>query len=122
MVNPVEPTNPFVAFRREETKQSIPDRFEQQVRLHSSRLAVRDDHNALTYQTLNRLANRIAWTILAQRGHGLETIGVLLEPKPITIAAILGVFKAGKIWVPIDPALPQARIVCIMRDRNLSMK
>ncbi len=121
MVNPVEPTNPFVVFRREETKQSIPDRFEQQVRLHSSRLAVRDNHNALTYQTLNRLVNRIAWTILAQRGHGLETIGVLLEPKPITIAAILGVLKAGKIWVPIDPALPQARIVCIMRDAQIRL-
>ncbi|HLF04850.1 MAG TPA: hypothetical protein VI855_06510, partial [Dehalococcoidia bacterium] len=61
------PTGAFIEFREEETEQSIPDRFEQQVCRHPHRLAVKTRSHELTYDALNQLANRVAQAILAQR-------------------------------------------------------
>ncbi len=51
------PTGTFVEFRKEEIEQSIPDRFEQQVRRYPDRLAVKSRTQALTYDELNKAAN-----------------------------------------------------------------
>jgi len=121
MVNPTQRTNLFTEFKREDIEQSISDRFEQQVRLHPSRLAVKGKNLALTYETLNRMANRIAWTILAQRDREPEPVGILLEPEAMSLAAILGVLKAGKIWVPVDPGLTRARIAHMLADGQIKL-
>ena len=64
----VGPTNPFIEFKKEEIEQSIPARFEQQVPRYPDRLAVKTRNHALTYNALNRAANRVAHAILAKRG------------------------------------------------------
>src|SRR5687767_7019601 len=76
---PVGPTNPFVEFARAEIEQSIPARFEQQVRRYPDRLAVKAGAEALTYAELNRAANRLARTILARRGLQREPLALLFE-------------------------------------------
>ncbi len=53
------PTNAFVEFKKAETEQSIPARFERQVRRHPTRLAVKGRSYALTYDELNHAANRV---------------------------------------------------------------
>ena len=61
------PTGTFTEFRKEDIEQSIPDRFEQQVRKYPDRLAVVNGDSHLTYNTLNRQANRVAHAVLALR-------------------------------------------------------
>ena len=61
------PTDNFIEFNREEIEQSIPDRFEEQVRRHPDRLAVKANSEQLTYDELNKAANRVAQAILAPR-------------------------------------------------------
>jgi non-ribosomal peptide synthetase component F len=39
-----------------------------------------------------------------------EPVGVLLAQGASAVPAILGVLKAGKIYVPLDPLLPEARL------------
>jgi acyl carrier protein len=90
------PTNAFVEFTRDEIEQSIPARFEQQVRRDPKWLAVKAKRDTLTYDELNRAANRVARAILAQIP-GEEPIGLLLEHGAPMIVAILGVLKAGRI-------------------------
>ena len=46
----------FALFPKEAVQQSIPDRFEQQVRRYPQRLAVKTGEHALTYEALNRAA------------------------------------------------------------------
>ncbi len=104
------PTGTFVEFKKEDIEQSIPDRFEKQVRLYPHRLAVRTNTDLLTYDELNKAANCVARAIVEKRGKGEEPIPLLLEKGAPMIAAILGVLKAGKIYVPLDPLYPQARI------------
>ena len=56
----VHPTGTFVEFTRDELEQSIPDRFEKIVRLYPQRVAIKTSTHELTYDQLNRMANRVA--------------------------------------------------------------
>ena len=56
----------YVEFLEADTEQSVVDRFEEQVRLHADRTAVKVDDVVVTYDELNRAANRIACAILAR--------------------------------------------------------
>ena len=115
------PTNPFIKFKRSEVEQALPYRFEQQVREHCDRLAVMTQSQQLTYEELNRWANRVARAILAQRGEGAEPIALLFEHGIPAIVALLGVLKAGKSYVPLDASYPLARITHILEDSQAGL-
>jgi amino acid adenylation domain-containing protein len=115
------PTNAFIWFAKEETEQSIPQRFEQQVRRYPDRPAVKTKSHQLTYADLNNIANRVARVLLAQRGEGPESIALLLEHDALMIGAILGVLKAGKVYVPLDPTFPHARNAYILEDSQAGL-
>jgi amino acid adenylation domain-containing protein len=110
------PTGKFVEFPREEIEQSIPERFEKVARQYPERLAISARDQSLTYDALNKAANRVAQAILAQRGTCPEPVGLLLEQSASAIVAILGVLKAGKFYVPLDPSHPNARIRYMLED------
>jgi len=115
------PTGTFVQFERAEIEQSIPERFEKIVAKYPERIAVKTRNAALTYETLNTIANRIAWAILEKRGPAQEPIVLLFEHGAPMIAAILGVLKAGKMYLPLDSSLPPARIVEILKDSRAGL-
>ena len=117
----VDPTNAFTPFQKEETEQSIPQRFEQQVSRYPDRLAVKTRSHQLTYAALNKVANRVARALLAQRGERSEAIALLLEHDAFMIGTILGVLKAGKVYVPMDPSFPYARNAYILEDSQASL-
>ncbi len=108
------PTGTFTEFKKEGVEQSIPNRFEEQVRRYPNRLAVKSERQELTYDQLNRAANRLAQTILTERGEGLEPVAVLLDHGAQMVVALLGVLKARKICVPIDASHPTTRISDIL--------
>src|SRR6185437_12512765 len=55
-----------------------------------------------SYRELNQQSNRFAHYLCA-RGIGPETlVGVYMERCPAMIAAMLGIFKAGAAYVPLD--------------------
>src|ERR1700681_4456970 len=66
------PAGPFAEFPEAAVEQSIPDRFEQQVRRCPRQIALRTGHHELTYDALNETANRLARAILARRGPAEE--------------------------------------------------
>ncbi len=110
------PTDTFVPFPKEAIEQSIPARFEQIERQCPDRLAVKARDRALTYRELNQSANRVAQAILAERGEEREPVALLLEQGIAPIVAILGILKAGKFYVPLDPLHPQARTQYVLSD------
>lgn len=100
---------------------SIPERFEQQVKLYPDNIAVKTDRFALTYEALNKAANQIARAIVAQRGVSQEPILLLFEHDAPVIVALFGALKAGKIYVALDPALPNDRFEYILRDTQAGL-
>jgi amino acid adenylation domain-containing protein len=105
----------FVEFRKEEIQQSIPSRFAQQVRRFPHHIAVQTRAAQITYDELDRFSNRIAHVVLEKFGAKTAPIALLFEPGPSMIAAILGVLKSGRFFLPLDPASPPARTAAILK-------
>ena len=110
------PSGTFVEFSKEDVETSIPARFEKIVRKQANRLAVKMGDESLTYDELNRYANRIAHAILEKRGPSSEPIGLFFENSFALIAAIFGVLKAGKFHVVLDPSFPEERLQHLLND------
>jgi len=115
------PTGPFIEFKKEEIEQSILERFERIVRMYPDRIAVKAKNQTLTYQELNRSANRIANAILAERGNSAEPLGLLFKGRVAMIAAILGTLKAGKFYVPLDSSYPKKKNAFVMKDSGAAV-
>ena len=81
-------------------------------------MAVEARDGALTYAELDRAANRIARTLLERNGEAMDPVPLLVRPGLGAIAAILGVLKAGKFYVPLDPAAPPLRLASILHDTD----
>jgi amino acid adenylation domain-containing protein len=114
-------TGTVVEFPIEDVETSIPARFEKIVRKHANRLAVKMGDESLTYDELNRYANRIAHTILDRRGPGSEPIGLFFDNSVDLIAAIFGVLKAGKFYVVLDPLFPEERLQHLLNDSGTKL-
>jgi acyl-coenzyme A synthetase/AMP-(fatty) acid ligase/thioesterase domain-containing protein len=106
----------FSDFKREETEQPVPVRFEQQVRKYPHRRALKTARLELTYEALNRAANRVARAVLARSGTGDEPVCLLLGQGAPQIIAILSTLKAGKICVPADPHNEPGHLTQVLRD------
>ncbi|MGR9578534.1 pandorabactin non-ribosomal peptide synthetase PanK [Pandoraea sputorum] len=73
-------------------------------------LAVEGGDGAWSRRTLDAHANRVAHA-LATRGVGAEDRVALLMPRSAGwVAAMLGVWKLGAAYVPLDPTQPSARL------------
>ncbi len=96
-------------------------RFEACARAFAGRPAVEDASGTWTYDRLNRFSNRIARKLAAERGAGPEPVAVLFEQGAFFLAALLGVLKAGKFYVPLDPLFPAARNAHILNDSGAGL-
>lgn len=106
----------FVTFERHEIEQSIPRRFEQQVRAFPNRIAVKASDQTLTYRELDELSNKIAHALLSTCHTASNPVLLLLEHNIILPAAIMGVLKAGQIYVALDVAHPTSELERIRID------
>ena len=119
-VNRVNPGNGFVEFSKEEIEQSIPERFEKQVRVNPGRIAIKTGHVRLTYDDLNKSANRLARVLLEQCQDD-RPVAIFMEHDAPAVVAIFGALKASKIFILLDPALPDVRIDQILNDSGSNL-
>ncbi|OQY91411.1 MAG: hypothetical protein B6D39_06985 [Anaerolineae bacterium UTCFX2] len=112
------PANAVEALRFDESAiySTLTARFEEVVRNFPDQIALRSGTTSLTYAQLNEQANRLAHAIIRARGAVSEPIPFLLEHGGGAIQAILGILKAGKAYVPVDPFYPRAWITHILDD------
>nr|WP_272949265.1 non-ribosomal peptide synthase/polyketide synthase [Mycobacteroides franklinii] len=102
----IEPTAP----------KPIPELFAEQVVRTPDAVAVSCGGRSMTYRDLDEAANRLAH-MLSGRGAGPgETVALVFSRSTEAIVAILAVLKTGAAYVPVDPALPAARIEFMVSD------
>jgi amino acid adenylation domain-containing protein/non-ribosomal peptide synthase protein (TIGR01720 family) len=95
---------------------SIPELFAVQVARAPEAVAVTFEGRSLTYRELEEAANRSA-RLLAGQGVGPgQRVALLLSRSAAAITAILAVLKTGAAYVPIDPAVPAARMQFMLDD------
>jgi len=87
----------------------VTELFEQQVRRTPHQTAVSCGPVSLTYFELNQRANQLAHRLIVE-GVGAESVVALLADRDCDfLTAILGVFKAGAAYLPLDPLHPALR-------------
>ncbi len=84
--------------------------FEERARAHPDRFAAVHRDRAVTYGELNARANRVARALLARGLRREGVVGVVTERNPDWMEAVLGIFKAGGAYLPIEPHFPADRI------------
>ncbi|MBI5085369.1 MAG: amino acid adenylation domain-containing protein [Acidobacteria bacterium] len=90
--------------------------FEEHARKHPANTALEDSSGAISYDAVDRRANKIAHLLL-QAGAGPDQLaGVCISRSPETVIAVLAVLKAGAAFLPLDPQLPQGRLESMLRD------
>ena len=95
-------------------KRTVPELFEEQVVAGPERIAIRTHRGEITYDELNRYANRIAHTLVDRLGADQEAVALGSVENIGLLAAMLGVMKANKFLVtlsPLDPVDRQAQMV-----------
>ncbi len=112
----VRATGDFQAFANIEIEQSIPQRFEQQVRAYGDRVAIKSDREIYTFASLNRIANRLAREILSRRNESAEPIALLFDHGAPVLVALMAVLKSGKFYVVLDAGYPPDRLEYMLRD------
>lgn len=109
---------------RYESRETFPDvcvheLFEQQVGRSPEAVAIIFKKRQLTYRELNTRANQVAHHLQGS-GIGPEAlVGVCLERSPEMVIALLGVWKAGAAYVPLDPTYPQERLAFMISDADV---
>lgn len=81
-----------------------------QAEARAEAVAVAYNSTVLTYGELEAASNRLARALLEVGCRHGDRIALLTPKMPQAIIAILGVLKAGGIYVPLDPAGPAARL------------
>jgi amino acid adenylation domain-containing protein/FkbM family methyltransferase len=95
---------------------SLAELFDAQAARRPDAVAVICGDDRLTYGELARRANGLAHR-LRSLGAGPEVpVAVALERSLDTLAGLLGVLKAGAVYVPLDPACPQASLAFVLED------
>ncbi|KAI6301324.1 NRPS [Pyricularia oryzae] len=68
----------------------------------------------VTYQELNRQANRIAHLVIGSKVMPGMTVAIIMEKSISLYAGILGILKAGCAYLPLLPSTPLQRIETIL--------
>jgi amino acid adenylation domain-containing protein len=102
-------------------KLTLPALFEAQVEHTPDAVAVVFEKQQLTYRELNERANQLAHHLRAV-GVGVETlVGICVERSLEMIVGLLGISKAGGVYVPMDPDYPPERLSFLVEDARVGV-
>ncbi|MCV7077874.1 amino acid adenylation domain-containing protein [Mycobacterium szulgai] len=95
---------------------SIPELFAQQVARTPQAVALVCGGHRLSYRELEAAANRLARRLIGNGVGPGEVVGLVLPRGAGAVVAILAVLKTGAAYLPIDPAVPPARMRLVLDD------
>ena len=82
---------------------------------YPDKLAVADENGGITYSQLELMARKIgAWIYKMTGGDHRKPVAVLLDKKPESVAAYMGVLYSGNFYVVLDTEMPAARAEAIL--------
>ncbi|WP_207706265.1 non-ribosomal peptide synthetase [Clostridium sp. HBUAS56017] len=90
--------------------------FEEIVEKYKDSIALSSNKTSITYKELNEKANKIA-NLLRSNGVGRNTVVGIISDRTIeTVIGVLGIVKAGGVYMPIDEEYPEERICYMIED------
>ncbi|WP_143187426.1 non-ribosomal peptide synthetase, partial [Xenorhabdus eapokensis] len=78
--------------------------------------AVMCGDQSLSYEELNRHANRLAHHLIELGVHPDDRVAICVERSLEMVVGLLAILKAGGAYVPLDPAYPTDRLAYMLED------
>ncbi len=104
-----------------DTTKCVHELFEAQVQRSPEALAVVCADQELSYRELNARANQLAEQ-LCGLGVGPETIVAICAERSVgLVVGLLGIWKAGGAYLPLDSSYPGERLAHMLRDSNAAL-
>ena len=100
---------------------SFVQRFDAQVERAPGGVACWDERGPWSYLELARHANQLAHALRARGVTRGDLVAVCLPRNGKLLATLLGIWKAGAAYVPLDPAYPSAYLRQILDDARPSL-
>jgi amino acid adenylation domain-containing protein len=95
--------------------------FEAQAEKTPDAVALNFEEQHLTYAELNARANQLAHYLIEQ-GVGPEVlVGICMERSLDMVIGLLGILKAGGVYVPLDPTYPEERLRYMLDDADIRL-
>ncbi|NEP57983.1 MAG: aminotransferase class V-fold PLP-dependent enzyme, partial [Symploca sp. SIO2G7] len=101
--------------------QCIYQLFEEQVERTPNEIALIFENQQLTYQQLNQRANQLAHYLQSLEVSSGVLVGICLEPSVAQVVSLLGILKAGGVYVPLDPNYPHERLAFMLENSNVQV-
>ncbi|RAJ77623.1 non-ribosomal peptide synthase protein (TIGR01720 family)/amino acid adenylation domain-containing protein [Chitinophaga dinghuensis] len=101
--------------------ETVISHFKNCVQKNPDATAVVSGDRHLTYKQLDEKSDLLCHYLLGLQQESEMKVGVLLERSDLMIIALLGIMKAGAVYVPIDIAYPQARREFIINDTGVGI-
>lgn len=95
--------------------------FEERVALAPDSVALVFQQQNVTYDQLNSRANQLAHYLVAEGIKPDNLVGLCMERSIDMVVGILGILKAGGVYVPIDPTYPHERVLYMLADAGVSI-
>ena len=92
------------------THQGVHDLFSQAAHQFASDVALDRGSRRITYAELETRSNRLASALLRGGASNGALVAILAEDPIEVTTAILGILKAGGVFVPLDPGFPAKRL------------
>ncbi|BAU28745.1 amino acid adenylation domain-containing protein/thioester reductase-like protein [Aneurinibacillus soli] len=95
---------------------TLPALFVEAAEKFPARIALSSEKGQLTYEELHHKSDQVAQMLC---DHGLKKgdfVALFMERSLETVVGLLGIMKAGGVYVPIDPEYPLARIEYMIED------
>ena len=90
--------------------------FEDRAARTPGKVAFEFEEQALTYQQLNERSNQLANYLRRLGVQPGDLVGIYMERSAEMIVALLGSWKAGAAYVPLDPTFPRERLAFVFED------
>jgi amino acid adenylation domain-containing protein len=84
-------------------------------------IAVVYDGASLSYRQLNARANQLAHYLQRQGVRPERLVGICIERGLDMVVGLLGILKAGGVYLPLDPSYPWERLQFMLEDAGVSV-
>ncbi|HBW52247.1 MAG TPA: non-ribosomal peptide synthetase [Herpetosiphon sp.] len=97
-------------------EQTYSQLFTDQVQRTPSAIAISDQHTNYSYQALDQRANRLANYLQSLAISTNQVVAILADRSCDFVSAVLGVFKAGAAYLPLDLEHPPRRLAQVLQQ------
>ncbi len=97
------------------------DLFHQLVIKNPQKTALFFETEIISYKALDEMANSFARELLNNCTEEDKFIGIFMNRTPAMVAAMIGVHKAGKAYLPLEPTFPILRLNYMITDSETGL-